>query len=60
MAEDKKDIVILTSEDNINSYSSEEEIYINKHFQDYVLIMGENGSDVIITEEKDAYMVVEN
>lgn len=57
---DKKSILIYTDSENFDLNEGDFlDEYINKNFGGFVVIMGENNKDIIMTEEEDAFMVME-
>ena len=57
---DKKSILIYTDSENFDLNEGDFlDNYINKNFSGFVVIMGENNKDIIMTEEEDAFMVME-
>lgn len=57
---DKKSILIYTDSENFDLNEGDFlDEYINKNFGGSVVIMGENNKDIIMTEEEDAFMVME-
>ena len=57
---DKKNVLIYTNEENFDLNESDFlDNYINETFGGFVVIISEDNKNVLMTEEEDAYMVME-
>ena len=57
---DQKSILIYTDSDNFDLNEGDFlDNYINNNFGEFVVIIGENNKDNLMTEEEDAFMVME-
>ena len=57
---DTKSILIYTDNDNFNLNEGDFlDNYINQNFGEFVVILGENSKDILISEEEDAFMIME-
>ena len=57
---DQKSILIYTDSDNFDLNEGDFlDNYINNNFGEFVVIIGENNKDILMTEEEDAFMVME-
>ena len=57
---DKKSILIYTDSENFDLNEGDFlDNYINENFGEYVVIIGENNTDILMSEEEDAFMVME-